>query len=142
MSVYNDERRKLVGSVGASRAKIESRLSAVGREIERAVDLAIIGVLRDREASVRLGELRAERDRLAVDLAAAAQALKVVTLHPHAIKEYLSAVERLDETLRISAAEAAPEAAQALRDLIETVTVHPPNESRAVQIECVAISPA
>jgi len=64
----------------------------------------------------------------------------VIALHLPAIAGHLRRVERLDETLRGAAASLKPESAQAMSDLVDTVTVHPPGENRTPMIDVQGIS--
>ena len=58
----------------------------------------------------------------------------MVTLHPAAIKAYLEAINRLEVALAAHAAEGEDEPGRALRDLVETVTVHSPGSDGVVHV--------
>jgi len=78
------------------------------------VDSAIFGP--------RATELDQERKRLESQLAAA-DAPKVITLHPGVLADYERKLERLQQAIELDIQEGDPAHAQAIRDLVERVTV-------------------
>lgn len=122
---YNAARQEATASETNARIRTESRLTAATREIDRTVELVIKHVITDQEAQKRLPDLRAERDRLAAELATLEEPTKIVTLHPAAVEAYLSGIERLDELINEDLAAGDQEAARTIRGLIERVTVRP-----------------
>ena len=122
---YNEERRALAVEAGRGRARAESRLAAIRREIDRTVDLLVRAVLADEDGRERLATLKAERAGIEADVGRMGEAPKVVALHPRAIDAYLAAVGRLEDAVRSGLA-VGGESAKALRDLVEVVVVHPP----------------
>jgi site-specific DNA recombinase len=67
--------------------------------------------------------LAAERTRISGELKHEPPAPKDVALHPTILKRYEEQPERLDEALAKGARAGDGEAAEAIRDLVETVTV-------------------
>jgi len=80
-------------------------------------------------------ELDQERKRLESQLAAA-DAPKVITFHPGVLADYERKLERLQEAIEQDIREGEPAHAQAIRDLVECVTVrHSPGCPENVEIE-------
>src|SRR5262249_54764649 len=78
------------------------------------------------------------RDALKTQLAAAPETEKVVALHPMALKRYEGQLARLQEVLAAGSAAGDTEAAAAIREIVETVTVRPdPERLGGVLIEIV-----
>jgi site-specific DNA recombinase len=65
----------------------------------------------------------AERTRISDELKHEQPALKHVALHPALLKRYEEQLERLEDALAEGAKAGDGEAAEAIRDLVETVTV-------------------
>jgi DNA invertase Pin-like site-specific DNA recombinase len=125
LRAYNDERRRLSAETINSRDLLERRLADFERKRERLVDQVVDGVITDDEAKAKLPPVRAEIARLTEELAAAAKPVKIIELHPTAIRDYLAAIDRLDLALQRDRDAGSEESTQALRDLIENVMVHP-----------------
>jgi site-specific DNA recombinase len=121
---YNAERQRLAADTVANRAQIEKRLAAAEREHERVYRAYVKGLIEEEALERELPPLKAERDRLRAELAAAEEPPRVVALHPATVKRYLAAIERLEATIA-EGQEHGGEAKAALRDLIRTVTIHP-----------------
>lgn len=122
--VYNEERQRLAASTVANRAQIEKRLAAAEREHERVYRAYVKGLIEEDALERELPPLKAERERLRAELAAAEEPPKVVALHPATVARYLAAIERLEATIA-DGEEHGGEAKAALRDLIRSVTIHP-----------------
>lgn len=71
--------------------------------------------------------MSAEKKQLEAELAAKA-ADTIVALHPTAQTRYLAAVDDLAEKLATRAIDAANERPQALRELVDSIIVHPPEQ--------------
>lgn len=125
IAAYNDEMRKLNASASAARAKLENRRATAQRRLERAIDALINEELPRKEAVARVAALEAERNEADAQLEAAARAPEPIALHPAAVKRYLSTIERLADAAAREQADGNPEVMQAVRDLIESVTVQP-----------------
>jgi site-specific DNA recombinase len=78
---------------------------------------------------------RAERDKLTAELAAAPMAEDAVALHPAALDRYGRQLERLQEALAAGIAAGDNQGAEAIRDLVEAVTVRPGERAGSVAVE-------
>ena len=120
---YYEERKRLAATAIAERGKLELRAAKIEFDIERVVaaiadgtgDLKVLGPM--------TFALSAERERAAAELAEAPELPKVIALHPAALRRYEEQLERLQECLGDCVRTGDSEAAYALRDLVETVTV-------------------
>ena len=123
VKTYHQERKRLASEAIVARTRLERELAGVEREIER-VSIAISKGIGDLEIlGPRTFALSAERKRLRAELEAAPDPPNVVALHPAALARYEEQVNRLQEALAVGVHAGDTEAAEALRDLIETVTV-------------------
>ena len=123
--VYNDEQRRHADDSVRQRARLERDVARTQGELDRTIDALIKGRLSDAEADTRLPELRAARDAATAALAASAEPPRVVTLHPAAVDAYLKNLDRLADLIGDDLQRGDAELANALRSLIETVTVTP-----------------
>ena len=130
---YHEERKRLASESGAQHAAAGRRLGEVRREIDRIVDGVAKGVLDPAIFGPRASELNAERKAVEDELAAAGPA-PVVTLHPGALKSYEAMVARLQQSIATGVSAGNREYADALRDLVETVTVRPGPEPGRVEV--------
>src|SRR5262249_31845991 len=83
------------------------------------------GTISDEEARKRLPEPRRRRDSARVDLASMAPPVKLIEVHPAAVKRYLDAISDLAATLSRRIIEGDEEVVCALRELVVAVLVHP-----------------
>lgn len=119
---YHAERQRLAAGSSRRRGQIERRLGELARELGRIVDAIIKGLGDEDMLRARTQELQAERTALEREQAALPTAMpEVVTLHPAALRRYAEQVDRLETSLGTIISD--PDAASALRDLIESVTV-------------------
>jgi site-specific DNA recombinase len=98
------------------------------------VDALSAGTLTPEDVGGRIPKLRSARDRAKAELAAIGEPAKVVTLHPAAINDYLRNLDRLAEIIGADLAEGDDGIAQALRALVETVTIMPAPAGEAPQV--------
>jgi site-specific DNA recombinase len=122
---YRSERKRLAATESGRRAQAEKRLGEVTREIERAVTSMIKGLVPAEAIGPRVTALTAEKQQLEATLAAQG-ADTIVALHPTALTRYLSAVDDLAATLAARAIDPANESPGALRELVDSIIVHPP----------------
>jgi site-specific DNA recombinase len=118
---YQAERRRLARQGSTQRAKTEQRLGELRREIDRLTDAIAEG----RGDPITLGTRQVAKVAELRELEAALQRLpedQVVALHPAAVDRYLDLIARLQAVLDRPTRD--PDASQALRELVETVTVH------------------
>jgi site-specific DNA recombinase len=132
---YVEERRRLASRVTKDRAAIERRLAAAQRDLDRAVKALVKGIVSEDEAERAIASTRAERDKLTAELAAAPMAEDAVALHPAALDRYGRQLERLQEALAAGIAAGDNQGAEAIRDLVEAVTVRPGERAGSVAVE-------
>ena len=120
---YLGERKRLSAKASAKRAHLETRLGELNRESDRPVDAIAKGqgdpaVLRPRSTV-----LNEERKQIAVELKDEPTSNKIVTLHPAILAGYERQLATLQDALSKGTNAGDSEAAEAIRDLVETVTV-------------------
>jgi hypothetical protein len=123
--VFNDERRFASADAIANRSRVKARLAEAQRGLDRMIDAVAAGTITTEEASDRIPKLRAARDQAKAELAAVGEPPKVVSLHPTAIKDYLQNPNRLADIIGSDLAAGDDGLVQALRALVETVTIMP-----------------
>lgn len=92
------------------------------------------GLIEEDALERELPPLKAERDRLRAELAAAEESPRIVALHPATVKRYLASIERLEATIA-EGEENGGEAKAALRELIRTVTIQPAPTGEVPEID-------
>ena len=97
------------------------------RELERAVDAIVKGLVDPETMRTRIKELETERDRLKGELAAAAAA-PIVTLHPGAIEAYGRTLNDLAARLAFCAAVGSPEA------LVHAIIITPTDKTASHRV--------
>ena len=122
---YNEERRKRDVGGQTRRQALERELATLDRQLERAVRAIIDGRITEAEAAVHLPALRARRAALAAELAALGIPPTVIALRPAAVETYVADLARLEETLNAGLTQGVDAAANAIRAMIETVTIQP-----------------
>jgi len=122
---YNEERRKRAAGSQTRRQALEREIAAIDRQIDRAVKAIIDGRITEGEAAAHLPALRARRAILAAELAGLGAPAKVVALRPAAVDRYIADLAHLEETLNAGLTQGIDAAANAIRGMIETVTVEP-----------------
>ena len=105
-------------------SKLEAELAEVKRRADRLVDQVADGVLSGVAVRDRLDALEARRAVIEAELAQTPPA-PVVALHPRMAEHYRAVVGSLERALARSDSEAALEARDLVRKLIETVVVTP-----------------
>jgi hypothetical protein len=123
VKTYLEERRRLAASAVAKRSRIEHRLGELDREIDRLVDAIAKGLGDPAVLGPKSTTLNEERKRLTAELETAPATPDVVALHPAALARYEQQLQRLQDALASSVAAGDAEPAQAMRDLVQTVTV-------------------
>ena len=108
--------------VRGRRGKLEADLAEAIRRSERLIDQIADGVLSGAAIKEKLAALEAQRTALEAELAAE-EAPSPVALHPGIAEHYRRVVIDLAQALHRSDSEAAAEARDLVRRLIETVVV-------------------
>lgn len=134
VKVFNAEREALAAGAVNRYARVSTRLRQAEQELERTMGFAIKGIISEEEAGRQLPTLCSEKARLERELALAEKPPQVVSLHPAALDHYRKSIDRLDAALR-GGEIGGEEARQALRDMVTTVTAHPPSADNTIRIQ-------
>jgi hypothetical protein len=120
---YHEERKRLATQADAKRARLDRRLGELNREIGRLVDAIAKGQGDPAVLGPRSTELNEERKRIAAELMVEPPPAEVVALHPMVLARYEQQLVELRDALSKGIRAGDSEAAEAIRELIETVTV-------------------
>jgi chromosome segregation ATPase len=120
---YHAERERLAANASTERQKLERRLIAIDREADRVTDMLVKGVGSIERLDARAKELDREEKEVRAALEAIPEAVHAVKLHPAALRRYEEQLQRLGAALNDGIREGDSDGAEALRDLVETVTV-------------------
>lgn len=126
LDTYEAEMKRLRRSSTTERASLEAELAKASARAERLNNLLMDGLCDPIRTQPELQATLAKENDLRQRLAAIA-APNVVVLHPGARERYLTAVARLHETL---GSDGETEAAKVVREVIETIVLHPSGASR------------
>ncbi|MDP1628816.1 MAG: recombinase family protein [Parvibaculum sp.] len=133
---YHEERKRLAAGAGARRASLEKKAAALAREIDRLVDAIAKGAGDPAVLGPRSTALYKEKTAIEADLATLAAPVNVVALHPVVMARYREQLDTLGRALGRGLAGGDGDAAAALRDLVESVTLHPdPARDGGIHIE-------
>ncbi len=141
VKTYHEERKRLAMVAAKQRSRRERRITEIRREIDRLVDGIAKGlggphILGDRMLDDRMKVLVRERSELTAELEAATAAENAVALHRATLARCEQQLARLQEALGKGVREGDSEAAGAIRDLAETVTVYrDPSRPAGVEVE-------
>ncbi len=120
---YLEERKRLAASSNAKRQRLEQQLGQLNREIDRLVDAIAKGYGDPAVLGPRSTALDADRKRISEELQNEPPVPKAVALHPAILKRYEDQLQQLERALGRGVSAGDAEAAEAIRDLVETVTV-------------------
>lgn len=120
---YHAERTRLVAGSRDRRDAVARRLAQIERELTNLVGAIADGIGRRELLGARMNVLAEEREAIAVELADMAKPDQVIALHPAALDRYQAQIATLQESLASGLAAGDDAGAQALRDLVEAVTV-------------------
>jgi site-specific DNA recombinase len=120
---YHEERKRLAAQADAKRARLDRRLGELNREIARLVDAIGKGHGDPAVLGPRSTELNEERKRISDQLITSEKPSEVVALHPAVLTRYEQQLVELRNALSKGIRAGDSEAAEAIRELIETVTV-------------------
>jgi len=121
VKTYHDERARLACTERAARGRAERRLAELIRETERLGT----AIAKGHGDPVELGERHkaAVQERRSLQAELASEPAKVVALHPGALARYESLLGRLQQAVSKGIAAGKSDYVDAIRDLVETVTV-------------------
>ncbi|MER8469117.1 recombinase family protein [Mesorhizobium sp. M1328] len=136
VQTYQKERRRLAAETDARRTRLERRLGELSREIERLVN----GIAKGHGDPAVLGPqsttLNEERKCIVAELDQAPAATGVIALHPAELARYEEQVNQLRAGLANGLEAGDPESAEAMRELIDTVTVfRDPSRIGGIEVE-------
>lgn len=120
---YHAERKRLAADADRKRARLERRLGELNREIDRLVDAIAKGLGDPAVLGPRSTFLDGERKAVAAELAEATPTTEAVALHPAMLARYEQQLTRLSAALAEGVSDGDTECSEAIRDLVETVTV-------------------
>jgi site-specific DNA recombinase len=120
---YHEERQRLSAKANAKRARLELRLGELNREIDRLVDAIAKGYGDPTVLGPRSSVLNEERKQTMTELSVEPAAADVISLHPAVLARYEQQLVHLRDALSKGIDAGDSEAAEAIRDLVETVTV-------------------
>jgi site-specific DNA recombinase len=135
VKTYQEERRRLLGSVATERNHREQKLAGTKRSIDRLVDALAGGLTTITAIRDKLLALEAEKAQLEAELAQAQPTTDVISLHPSATTKYLQQIEQLAQSLKTGAGKPTGSSATWFRALVEKVIVHPVPPRAALDIE-------
>jgi site-specific DNA recombinase len=120
---YHDERRRLSAKANAKRAQVELRLGELNREIERLVDAIAKGHGDPAVLGPRSSALNEERKQVAMELKQEPADSDTISLHPAVLDRYRQQLADLQDALSKGVNAGNSEAAEAIRNLVEIVTI-------------------
>jgi DNA invertase Pin-like site-specific DNA recombinase len=120
---YHEERKRLAADADRKRARLERKLGELDREIERLIDAIAKGHGEPAILGPRSTALAGERKQIAAELEVGPPSIEVIKLHPAVLARYEEQLERLREALAAGVRAGDSESAEAIRDLVETVTI-------------------
>ncbi|NUJ81294.1 recombinase family protein [Methylocystis sp. FS] len=120
---YHAERKRLAADANRKRLRLERRLGELNREIDRLVDAIAKGQGDPAVLGPKSTLLDGERKQIIGELAESTPTTEVVALHPAMLARYEEQLTRLQAALAGGIRDGDMECAQAIRDLVETVTV-------------------
>jgi site-specific DNA recombinase len=135
---YHEERKRLSAKANAKRAHLELRFGELNREIDRLVDAIAKGHGDPAVLGPRSSALNEERKQVALELSVEPAVNDTISLHPAVLARYKEQLVELQDALSKGINAGDSEAAEAIRGLVETVTVfRDPSRPGGVMIEIV-----
>jgi site-specific DNA recombinase len=123
VKTYHEERKRLAAESDAKRSRLERRLGEIRREIDRLVDGIAKGVGDPKDLGARMNVLSAERKTLNSEFESEPPPVNVLALHPAVLARYAEQLAKLQDALAKGINAGDSDGAEAMRDLVETVTV-------------------
>ena len=136
---YHDDRKRLAADAIKTRTGIEYRLAATEGELARLVDAICDGSAVIQQLEPKMLALQEEQTRLRTDLEVAPEPLEVISLHPATVKRCEYQLADLQAALARGIRSGETEAARAMREVLDTVTVsRDPNRKGGGEVEIAA----
>ena len=134
---YNEERKRLAATANATRTRIRKKRDRLESERQRAIDMAIKGVIGEEDARTRIAELKAQVMQAEVELASLDEVPQIIALHPATLDRYIETVDRLAAVLanHAQAADDRGLLVPEFRALVHSVTIHPKAAREGFQVE-------
>ena len=122
---YRRETKRIAAERRGSRQSKEAALADVQERIIRVLDQISRGTIDDDDIPLVLKPLKAEREKLKADLAAAEPVTNIIEIKPKAVEKFREDIEVLAETLKARGSEPSPEMAVRFREVVSSIIVHP-----------------
>lgn len=136
VQTYHEERKRLAADTDARRIRLERRLGELSREIDRLVNAIAKGHGDPAVLGPQSTTLNEERKGILAELDQVPAATGVIALHPAVLARYEEQLNQLQTGLAKGIAAGDSECAEAMRDLIETVTVfRDPSRIGRIEVE-------
>jgi site-specific DNA recombinase len=133
---YHEERKRLSAKANAKRTHLELRLGELNREIDRLVDAIAKGHGDPAVLGPRSSVLNEERKQVEMELNVEPAVSDTISFHPAVLARYERQLIQLQDALSKGINAGDSDAAEAIRDLVETVTVfRDPSRPGGVTIE-------
>ncbi len=120
---YHEERKRLSAKANAKRAHLELRLGELNREIDRLVDAIAKGHGNPAVLGPRSSVLNEERKQVTMEMNLEPAGNDTISLHPAVLARYQEQLVELQDALSKGINAGDSDAAEAIRGLVETVTV-------------------
>ncbi|MER9559656.1 recombinase family protein [Mesorhizobium sp. M0323] len=136
VQTYHEERRRLAAETDAKRTRLERRLGELSREIDRLVNAIAKGHGDPAVLGPQSTALNEERKCIVAELDNVPAPTDVIALHPAVLARYEEQLNQLQTGLAEGVVAGDSETAEAMRDLIETVTVfRDPSRIGGIEVE-------
>jgi site-specific DNA recombinase len=126
---YNDEMKRLSAASSSTLHKLENRLLKVEGELSRAIDAVVRGIVEPEDVRERIAGLKQEKQKIEIDLERFQSSKTPVVLHPTAMASYFRCVDDLEQSIKINSLHGSEESKSALRELVDSVVVSPPDKA-------------
>ncbi|MER8848587.1 recombinase family protein [Mesorhizobium australicum] len=136
IEAYVAERKRLVATSERRRSILTRQIAEKQREIDRIVVGIAKGLITPDDVGDRVHVLRAARQQFERELEIVPKEANVIALHPYALAQYEAKLGRLREELQDGIDNGNSEGANAIRELVDSVTVFPSRDRQgAVSVE-------
>jgi hypothetical protein len=114
--------------------RLDRRLAVVEGDLDRATKLLIKGILDEEKGAAQIQELKQERSSLLAERTAADDVEPDLTIHPGIANAYLASLDNLEVALRGPAGPLEPQEFDAVRNLIDRITITP-GDATSIELE-------